>query len=135
MLLYNPKVTDEDRERMGLPVYKHSRSPVKPPESVPILSVRLQNPREIPIYYHDSVSGGRGKPNNAHGIEIRWAILDHLPADTEELTNSAFDTNSPCILKFAEHERGGRVFMCGRWEISREGEKGSFGEISEAVIP
>jgi hypothetical protein len=57
-LLYNPKVTDEDRERMGLPVYSGGRSPVNVPASVP---VRLNNPREVPVYYHDGVSGGRGK--------------------------------------------------------------------------
>jgi hypothetical protein len=134
-LLYNPKVTDEDRERMGLPVYTGSRSPVNVPGSVPVLTVRLNNPRELPLYYHDSVSGKRGKPPHVHGIEIRWVILDHFPADIIELTQSAFDTASPCVLKFAEHERGLRVYMCGRWEIEREGEKGSFGEIIEAVIP
>jgi hypothetical protein len=134
-LLYNPKVTDEDRECMGLPVYSGNRSPVQPPESMPVLTVRLNNPREVPVYYHDSVSGGRGKPPHVHGIEIRWAILDQFPADIKELTQSAFDTASPYVLKFAEHERGRRVYMCGRWEIAREGEKGSFGEIIEAVIP
>jgi hypothetical protein len=102
---------------------------------VPALTVRFNNPRELPVYYHDGVSGGRGKPANVHGIEIRWAVLDHFPADISELTQSAFDTASPCVLKFAEHERGLRVYMCGRWEIQREGEKGSFGEIVEAVIP
>jgi hypothetical protein len=136
-LLYNPKVTGEDRERMGLPVYTGSRSPAGVPGSVPVLTVRLNNPREFPVYYHDGVSGGRGrgKPPRVHGIEIRWAVLDHFPADISELTQSAFDTASPCTLKFAEHERGLRVYMCGRWEIQREGEKGSFGEIAEAVIP
>jgi hypothetical protein len=134
-LLYKPKVTDEDRERMGLPVYTGSRSPVGVPASVPVLTVRLNNLREVSVYYHGSVSGSRGKPAHVHGIEIRWAILDHFPADISELTQSAFDTSSPCTLKFAEHERGLRVYMCGRWEIQREGEKGSFGEIAEAVIP
>jgi hypothetical protein len=135
-LLYNPKVNSEDRERMSLPVYKKGKSSISLPKSVPMLTVRLKNPREIPVYYHDSETGGRGKPNGVHGIEIRWAALDHFPLDIEsELTQSAFDTASPCILKFPEHERGKRVYMCGRWEIQREGEKASFGEIIEAVIP
>jgi hypothetical protein len=134
-LLYNPKVTDEDKERMGLPVYDRTKSPVNIPDSVPVLTVALKNPREIPVHYHDSVSGRRGKPAHVHGIEIRWGILDHFPADLEELTKSAFDTKPPCLLSFAEHERGQKVYMCGRWEIMREGEKGPFGEIIEAVIP
>jgi hypothetical protein len=134
-LLYNPKVSAEDRERMGLPLYGGSRSPVNVPESVPVLTVTLKNPREVPVHYRDSVSGKRGKPDHVHGIEIRWGMLDHFPKDIEELTQSAFDTKAPCILSFVEHERGQRVYLCGRWEILREGEKGSFGEIIEAVIP
>ena len=35
----------------------------------------------------------------------------------------AFDTNPPLALEFQEHERGEKVFMCGRWEIQREVEK------------
>jgi hypothetical protein len=88
---------------------------------VPALIIRLKNPREILIYCHDSESGGRGKPLHVHGIEIRWAILDHFPVDIEkELFLSAFDTASPCVLQFGEQDRGKRVYMCGRWEIERE---------------
>ncbi|MDR1218303.1 MAG: hypothetical protein LBK73_01695 [Treponema sp.] len=88
---------------------------------MPALIIRLKNPREILIYCHDSESGGRGKPLHVHGIEIRWAILDHFPVDIEkELFLSAFDTASPCVLQFGEQDRGKRVYMCGRWEIERE---------------
>jgi hypothetical protein len=55
--------------------------------------------------------------------------LDHFPADLEELTKSA------CLLSFAEHERGQKVYLCSRWEIMREDEKVPFGEIIEVVIP
>jgi hypothetical protein len=67
--------------------------------------------------------------------EVRWAILDHPPADLKELINSTFDTNSPLTLEFEEHERGKHVYLCGRWEIQREGEKGPDGAIEEAIIP
>jgi hypothetical protein len=135
-LLYNPSVTDEDRQRMGLPVYTKSRSPVPVPKSVPVLTVHIKNPRELLVYYHDSETGKRGKPVNVHGVEILVAILDHFPTDIEkEFNQSVFDTSPPCALRFAEYERGKRVYLCGRWEIQREGEKGPLGEIIEAVIP
>jgi hypothetical protein len=70
-----------------------------------------------------------------HGIEVRWAILDHPPTGINELINSAFDTKSPLILEFNEEDRGKRVYMVGRWEIEREGIKGDFGEIVPAIIP
>jgi hypothetical protein len=46
-LLYNPKVTDEDKERIGLPLYGGAKSLVNIPDSVPVLTVALKNPREI----------------------------------------------------------------------------------------
>jgi hypothetical protein len=49
--------------------------------------------------------------------------------------NSAFDTNPPLILEFDEQDRGKHVYMAGCWEIEREGEKGPYGAIVEAVIP
>jgi hypothetical protein len=76
-----------------------------------------------------------GEAANVHSIEIRWAMPGHFPPDIErELTQSAFDTVSPCIQHFAGQEQGGRVYMCERREIEREGEKGAFGEIVEAVV-
>jgi hypothetical protein len=135
-LLYNPKVTDVDREYMGLTVYHKGRHRVSEPDSVPVLEIRLKKLREIPIFYHDSKSTRRGKPAHVHGIEILWAILDHFPMNIEqELIHSMFDTASPCVLKFGEEDRGKHVYMVGRWEIEREGEKGSFGEIKEAFVP
>jgi hypothetical protein len=55
--------------------------------------------------------------------------------DITELTNSSFDTRSPLTLQFEEHQRGLRVYLCGAWEIEREGEKGPYGDIEEVVIP
>jgi hypothetical protein len=68
-------------------------------------------------------------------VEIRWAVLDHYPASDKELINSSFDTKQPLTLEFDEGDRGKHIYLCGRWEINREGEKGPFGAIDEAVIP
>jgi hypothetical protein len=91
--------------------------------------------RRLIINYKDEKSDRRGKPEGVHGIEIRWAMLDHADPDIKELTNSAFDTSPPLILEFEEHQRGQRVYMCGAWEIEREGEKGPYGDIEEAIVP
>jgi hypothetical protein len=91
--------------------------------------------RRIIVYYKDEKSARRGKPKGGHGIEIRWAVLDHVPTDISELVNSSFDTNPPLTLVFEKHDRGKRIYLCGCWEIEREGEKGPFGAIEEAIIP
>jgi hypothetical protein len=130
------QVTDMEREDMGL----HNKQPRRPaipaPATVPEIEPRAGVPRQVVISYRDKGSSHRGKPDDVHGIEVRWAELDHPPVDIEtELTNSAFDTKSPLTLNFQEHERGRRIYLSGRWEIEREGVKGMFGDIETVIIP
>jgi hypothetical protein len=134
-LLYNPTVTDDDRTAMGIPIHKGTRSPVKPPETAPELLPDTSTRRIIKVYYKDEGAARRGKPAGVKGIEIKWAKLKEPPKDISELINSTFDTNPPLALEFEEHERGEKVFMCGSWEIQREGEKGPSGDIVEVIIP
>jgi hypothetical protein len=134
-LINNPLVTDEDKLAMGLPIHKKTKSPVPVPTTAPRLEFDTRTRRRIVIGYKDEGSERRGKPEHVHGIEIRWAILDAPPANIVELTNSSFDTDPPLILDFEEYQRGKRVYLCGRWEIRREGEKGPPGAIEEVIIP
>jgi hypothetical protein len=120
---------------MGLPIHKTTHTPIPIPHTAPQLFIDTGTRRRLIITYRDEGSDRRGKPFGVHGIEVRWAILDAPPANIKQLVNSAFDTNPPLILEFEELERGKKVYMCGRWEIEREGEKGPFGDIEEAVIP
>jgi hypothetical protein len=134
-LISNPLVTDEDKLAMGLPVHKTTHTPVPVPKTAPQLFIDTGTRRRLIITYKDEKSDKRGKPFGVHGIEVRWALLDAPPADIKELVNSSFDTNPPLILEFEEHERGKKAYLCGRWEIEWEGEKGPPGDIEEAVIP
>jgi hypothetical protein len=130
-----PPVTDEDRDKMGIPNKKPRRDEIPVPETAPRLIPDTGTRRRIKVRYVDEASERRGKPKDVHGIEVRWAILDHYPADLSELTNSSFDTRSPLVLDFEEHQRGQHVYMVGRWEIEREGEKGPPGAIEDVIIP
>lgn len=134
-LLYNPAVTDDDRTAMGLPIYSGTRRPVQPPTTSPQLLPDTGTRRIIKVYYKDEGASRRGKPAGVKGIEIKWAKRKEPPKDISELVNSAFDTNPPLELHFEEHERGEKIFMCGLWEIQREGEKGPPGDIVEVIVP
>jgi hypothetical protein len=134
-LLYNPAVSDDDRTAMGLPIYSKTRHPVQSPATAPQLLPDTGTRRIIKVYYKDEGATRQGKPAGVKGIEIKWAKLKEPPKDISELVNSAFDTNPPLELRFEEHERGEKVFMCGLWEIQREGEKGPPGDIEEVIIP
>jgi hypothetical protein len=129
------QVTDQQRREMGLHVAAPRRDHIPAPATVPELSPRAGNPRQVVVPYRDKGAERRGKPKDVHGIEVRWAILDHPPADVKDLVNSSFDTKSPLTLDFEEHDRGKRVYMVGLWEIEREGIKGKPGEIVSVIIP
>jgi hypothetical protein len=133
-LRFSP-VTNEDRTAMAIHNHKDTRTPIPIPTTAPQLLIDTGTRRRLIISYRDEGSDRRGKPNGVHGIEVKWAVLTAPPADIAELTNSSFDTNPPLVLEFEEHERGNKVFLCGRWEILREAGKGPFGGIEEAVIP
>jgi hypothetical protein len=134
-LARNPAVTDEDKTALEITIYKTTRTPVPAPTTSPQLEPDTGTRRHIYVYYRDEGSARRGKPKGARGVEIRWEILDAPPQDIFQLTHSDFDTKAPLGLEFSEAERGKKVYMCGRWEIDREGIKGPWGDIEEAIIP
>jgi hypothetical protein len=131
---YNKHMTEADREHYGI-YASDSPSPIQVPKTSPRLIIDTGTRRRIIIYYKDEKSSRRGKPKGVHGIEVRWAILDHPPKDVSELIHSSFDTRAPLILEFEEHDRGKKIYLCGSWEIEREGLKGPPGAIEEAIIP
>jgi hypothetical protein len=129
------QVSDAEREDMGIHNKRPRRDHIPAPSTVPELSPRAGNPRQVVVPYRDKGSEHRGKPADVHGIEVCWALLDHEPGNIKELACSSFDTNSPLTLTFEEQDRGKRIYMAGRWEIEREGIKGDFGDIVSAVVP
>lgn len=133
--LEDPPVTDQQRIDMGLHI-SHHRTPVPTPDTMPELIPDTGTRRRIAVHYRDEGSTHRGKPHHVTGIEVRWAFLDRPPVHLEEeLIHSTFDTRSPLILDFDEADRGKRVYLAGRWEIHREGGKGPFGAVVEAIVP
>jgi hypothetical protein len=133
---YNEKMTETQRyEILGVRTW-HPGHPIDVPPTVPELSIRLGHICQLIVEYRDLGALRNGKPDNVHGIEIRWAFLDHPPVDIEaELFNSAFDTRHPFRITFKEADRGKTVYFAARWEIMREGKKGDFGPIVSAVVP
>ncbi|MDR1553335.1 MAG: hypothetical protein LBS69_07730 [Prevotellaceae bacterium] len=131
---YNPAVTDPDRDAMGLPIHKTTRTPVPVPHTVPEAEVRLPSPAVVEIHFRDSESEHKSKPEGVHGAEIAWAILDTPPVDWKQLIRSSFDTHTPLRLTFEGTERGKTLYFALRWENTR-GDKGPWSEIVSAIIP
>lgn len=133
-LRFNSAVSDEDRLNMGIPPRSASHTPQPPPATHPGCRADTSELRQVGLVFWDNGSSKRGKPENAHGAEIGWGVLDEPPVSVSGMTHSAFATKSPHVLLFDESERGKRVYYCLRWE-NMKGEKGPWGEIGSAIIP
>jgi hypothetical protein len=134
-LAYNPAVTDNDREELGLTVPKNSRTPAPVATTYPDFDIDSGTIRRLTVDFYDQGSKkSKAKPEGQHGAEIRWVISDVPIVDVKDLIRSAFDTRTPFTLEFEGHERGKTVYFCLCWENTR-GEKGPWSEIQSAVIP
>jgi hypothetical protein len=134
MLEHNPRVSVEELKAMGIAIPNHTNTPLPAATTYPVYKTDRSVIRFLKLHFHDQNSLHKGKPHGQHGVEIRWAILASPPASVNDLSRSAFDTNSPFTLEFDETERGKTVYFCLCWENTR-GEKGPWGEIVSAIIP
>jgi hypothetical protein len=136
-LTFNHRVTDGDRNNLGLPIRKKTRTPAPVATTYPAGRADTSMLRRITIHFADQSDGeetAKAKPAGQHGAEIRWAISDTPIVDVEDLTHSSFDTRTPFTLEFKGHERGKTIYFCLCWENTR-GEKGPWIPIESAIIP
>jgi hypothetical protein len=110
----NPAVTDEDRERMGLPLRDKTPTPTPKPEGVPEVEVSTPLPRTVRFRFRAANAKHWGKPAYVHGIEILWVIADTPPVHIKELVHSEFATRNPLDLTFDEDQRGKRIYFAAR---------------------
>ena len=133
-LASNSKVSNSDRERMGLTVKSGTRTPVPPPATCPTgtvdFSIRLQHS----IHYADeSTPSRKAKPVGVHGCEIWMKIDGNMPVDASELSYLATDTNSPHITTFEGKYAGKIVYYMMRW-VNTRGEHGPWGRTISAMV-
>jgi hypothetical protein len=134
-LTHNRLVTDADRDNLGLPIYKKTRTVAPIATTYPLFEVLTNTIRRLTIYYFDFGSvHSRSRPVGQVGAEIRWAILENPPHSIKELINSAYNPVSPYMLEFNEDQRGKTLYFCLCWKNSR-GINGPWSEIATAIIP
>jgi hypothetical protein len=134
-LTFNSNISDEERERIGLPVHKTGRTPAPVAKDAPDADVDTSRMGRLTIVFFERGSNHKkGKPAGQHGAEIVWTISDTPPTRWDELTHSSIDTNSPFTLDFENDQRGKTVYFALRWENTR-GEKGPWSSIMNAIIP
>jgi hypothetical protein len=133
-LTYNPKVSDDERDVLGLPVHKKGRTSAPIPKGYPFFRIDSSVLRRLTVYFFDDANEKRQKPEGVHGAEIRWDFSDAPVVEPEKLTRSGFDTASPYTIEFSGEDRGRTVYITMRWENTRGG-KGPWGEILNTIVP
>jgi hypothetical protein len=139
-LIHNPALTDGDRERMGLPIHKTTRTPVPPPTDLVELMLKQLAGNRVEVDFFPMGVNNTGKerreakPFGVRGVELRWAILPEPPKSHADLVHSEFDTHSPYMFQFDLPDAGKTLYICARWE-NTTGQKGPWNKIENVIIP
>jgi hypothetical protein len=134
-LRYNDRMSDTDRAHFGLKVPDRTLTLASEPSEYPAIEVRIFVLRELALRFINSATHRTGKPAQALGLDVRWAIVPHgKPATLAMLVNATFVTRPALTLSFTDEERGEAVGICARY-AGRRGLFGPFGAIITAIIP
>ena len=81
-LTHNHLLTDGDRQLLGLPVHKTTRTPVPPPTDKPDFTIEPLGGSRLTIHFHahdEERERANAKPFGVRGVEIIWAVLEAPP--------------------------------------------------------
>jgi hypothetical protein len=134
-LTFNHLVTDEDRDGLGIPIRKTTRTPAPVAKDAPDSDVDTSMIGRVTIHFYEM--GGKhkkAKPAGQHCAEIAWVQSDTPVTRWDGLIHSNMDTNSPFTLVFEHDQRGKTIYFALRWENTR-GDKGPWSGIMSAIIP
>lgn len=132
-LSFNKKVTNSDRESMGLTVRTGIRTKFGIPESVPVLKINFSVSQKHTIYFADGLSGGKAKPDGVYGCEIWIKIGGEAPKGDSDFTFLAIDTRSSFVVTFPKTDCGKTAWYRVRW-INTRGQQGSWSDVVSAII-
>jgi hypothetical protein len=133
-LARNPKVPDEDRKAMRLPIRDTIPTKQEAPKTVPEIETITSTINQLGFRLRDYGARRWGKPAGVHSMQLVWDILTERPGDAGKLSHTETATTNPILLKFKEKDRGKRVYFAARWMNSKE-EAGPWSDIESAVIP
>jgi hypothetical protein len=133
-LTYNDKVTDSDRENMGLTIKSETHTPVPDPVSYPNGVIDFSTGQQHTINFKDSESGAKAKPKGVYGCELWMKKGPDAPKDDTEYSYVAIKTRTPHKVSYNISETGKTVFYRMRW-INKRGKPGPWSPPLSAVIP
>jgi hypothetical protein len=132
-ITYNPAITDQEREDLGLPVHDTKPTPAPPITSRPEVEVRFPQIQQHLLVVRDSELRSRAMPAHAAGFEVWRRVGDPAPVSDADWQLVVQAPHSPYELTYGEAESGLRVYYRVRWMNTR-GVPGPWSETVSAVI-
>jgi hypothetical protein len=131
-IIYNPRVTDEDRRNMRLSIHDATLTPSGPPTEMSILEIDFSRRQQHSVIAKNA-EGKSKKPLHAHGFEIYYKVGGDAPACDNDFRYAGFTTRSPFIVKYDLDHVGKTVWYRVRW-VNVKNDPGPWSEIVSAVI-
>ena len=133
-LSYNTRVSNSDRERMGLTVKSGSRTAAPKPTTHPVGIIDFSARMQHTIHYTDEASPrSKAKPAGVHGCEIWMKLGGSVPVEASELTYLTTDTRTPFLVTFDGADAGKTVYYWLRW-VNTRSEHGPWSSAISAMV-
>ena len=132
-LAINRKISNLERENLGLTIRSTVRIPVAAPTSVPIGKIDPSLNLRHSITVTDSVSNGKAKPKGVFGCEVWIKVGTEMPTESSEFTFHGIDTRSPYTVTFEDADKGKTAYYRLRW-INKRGEAGPWANVIFAMV-
>ena len=136
MVIRNPNVSDDDRQKMGLRIYDIIPTPVPTPVGLVTAAVRYPNEGAIELRI-SHVEGSPFDKRANYGVKIRYSVqpvVSPPPTDFRQLFESVFTRRKRELFTFEKADTHKLVYFCLRYENSKGG-AGQWGPIITAIIP
>ena len=133
-LTRNHRVTDADRDNLGLPIHDTKPTPPPVPTDMPVGEVDTSKHQQHKVRVKAGSLTGRAKPPQVHGFEAWRKIGGAPPASDEEWVYVNFKTSSPMLINYPQTEVGQTVYYRFRW-VNSANEPGPWSDAVSAVIP
>lgn len=133
-LANNGRISNKDRERMGITVKSDTRTRVARPATAPVGTIDFANRLQHDIHYADQATPGRkAKPDGMRGCEI-WIKVDGVaPVEASELSYVGTATRSPYTKTFEGKNATKTAYYWLRW-VNTRGETGPWSSSISATV-
>jgi hypothetical protein len=131
-VLYNPRVTDEDKRIMKLSIPDDIPTAIGPPTQDPVLEIDFSK-RQKHLVIVKNIEGKRTKPANVRGYEIWYKVGGEKPVSDDEFKYAGFSTKSPFPVQYSLADVGKTVWYRAHW-VNTKNVPGPWSEIVYAII-